>query len=192
MNNDCCEHCTCENEEISPRRLILMQGKPGCGKSTVAEAIEYLLTDTAPDDGSRRPVGSSVRISSDKYLYDGTEYVYTPERQAQAHERAQHEAFQAMAERTELVIIDNTNLRQEWCQFYIDVAEMFGYDIQVVRVDAQCYLQERQNNMRSPDRKVPLEYFNDTITRDLLYPPSSYSLSARLNRSASEVWLHRL
>lgn len=180
--------CSCsyrEHKEDRPEyRLILMQGKPGCGKSTVAEAIEYLLTDTEPDDGSRRLVGSSVRITSDKFLYDGSEYVYTPERQAAAHQTAQKLAYQAMAEKTELVIIDNTNLKPQWCQFYVDAAKMFGYDIQVVRVNAERHLQKRQNDMRSPDRIVPLEHWDDTITEDLLYPPASFSWEARLK----EAW----
>lgn len=160
------------------RRMIIMQGKPGCGKSTVAEAIEYFLSDTEPDDGSRRPVSSSLVVSSDRYLYDGDKYVYTPGRQAAAHERAQKEAFEAMAKGTELVVIDNTNLKPEWAEFYFRAAHLYRYSVQVIRVDAQWHLQKAQNDSRPEDRKVPLEFYEDVIPQDLLRPPSSYSRSA--------------
>ena len=183
--------CNCEECDPPPaRRLILMQGRPGCGKTTVAEAIEYLLIDTDEDDGSRKPVGSSLVASTDKYLYEGSEYRYSPERQARAHQMLEKEIFQAMAEGTELVIVDNTNLRKDWCQFYIDAAQLFRYDIQVVRVDAQCHLQERQNDSRTEDRVVPLDFFKNIVPEDLLYPPSAYSWSVRFSQAC--FWLRSL
>ena len=153
-------------------RLILMQGKPACGKSTVAEAIEYWVR-------LRKSVRSSVVISSDSWLEDDGYYYYTPERQAEAHEWAMHKARKAMAEHTELIIIDNTNLKASWCQFYVNCAIMYGYDIQVIKVDTQWHVQSAQNDMRTEDRKVPIEKYRDMISEDLLYPPSSYSWSVR-------------
>ena len=161
-----------ENKVMPRRRLILMQGKPACGKSTIAEAIKDFL------------ISSSRIVSTDKYLYEGSEYRYTPERQAAAHRQAEAEAFQAMYDEVELVIIDNTNLKFEWCQAYIEAAELFKYDIQVIRVDATPGLQWTQNAMRTSDRKVPLEHFKEIVTQDVLYPPWRYSWKTRLR----EAW----
>ena len=168
----------CNCEECDPplrRRLILMQGKPGCGKSTVANALKHHLINPKYDEA----VGSCVVISSDSWLEDDGYYYYTPERQAEAHQWAMHNARKAMAGHVELIIIDNTNLKASWCQFYVNCAIMYGYDIQVVKVDTQWHLQVEQNNRRTEDRRVPIEKYRDMITDDLLYPPLSYSWSVR-------------
>ena len=125
------------------KRLVIMQGKPGCGKSWIAEAIR-----------SYANTGAKI-VSADSFLWDDGRYVWTPERGVAAHQEAYDRASDLMWEKTPTIIIDNTNLKYKWATNYLELAKKYHYSVQVIRVDAECELQEEQNK----DRGVLLQDF---------------------------------
>ena len=96
------------------------------------------------------------------------EYVWTEERQATAHQKAEEFADELMQDKMPLIIIDNTNLKYKWAEKYFHSAFKHGYDIQVIRVDAQWHLQVEQNDQRTGARHVPIEKYRAFIEEDLL------------------------
>jgi predicted kinase len=104
-----------------------MRGLPGSGKSTLARrtAAEHM-----------RGCGSSVAIcSTDDYHMEGEEYVFKPEMLAQFHGLNHLEAQAFMELGTELVIIDNTNIRHRDMKPYKDSADKLGYDVTEIIVE---------------------------------------------------------
>lgn len=149
-------------------RLIIMQGKPGCGKSWIADAIQSWHLNTDPRwivDGKRL---DAVIVSADTYLWDEGKYVWTPERGVRAHQKAQNACLRKMDLQTSLIIIDNTNLKYKWAAAYFKMAKHFNYSVQVVRVEAECNLQKQQNKDRGDGRTIPLEAFENIATEDIL------------------------
>lgn len=108
------------------KRLVLMRGIPGGGKSTKARAI-------AIKHLSQR--GSSMAICStdDYHMVDG-EYVFNAAMLGQFHELNHKRAEQFMRCETELVIIDNTNIKRRDMKPYRDSAEKLGYTVEEVIV----------------------------------------------------------
>ena len=108
------------------RTLILMRGLPGSGKSTLAQdiAASHMANN-----------GRSVAVcSTDDYHMEGEEYVFKPEMLAQFHELNQLEAQAFMQLGTELVIIDNTNIRRSHMQPYHDAAAELDYNVREIIV----------------------------------------------------------
>lgn len=159
-------------------RLILMQGKPATGKTTVAEAIEHFARDTDACEGWPIDTGPII-VSADAYLWDGPEYVATVERIVAAHQQCEAATELLMEDRAPLIIVDNTNIKFNWAKKHIQLAYRHGYDIQVVRVEASWNLQVNQNDIRSEDRKVPLEHYRWAAMEDLLCESCVQSFSER-------------
>ena len=158
-------------------RLIIMQGKPACGKSTIAEAIRDQYFQKYTTEGP-------VIVSADNYLIEGSEYVYSYDRAIRAHSACEAATELLMQDESPLIIIDNTNIKFDWAESYIKLANEYNYDIQTIRVEATWDLQNAQNNLRSEDRKVPLEHYRHVIMEDLLCESLKLSFSERL----SAVW----
>ena len=104
-----------------------MRGLPGSGKSSLARrtAVEHL-----------REGGSSVAICStdDYHMVDGV-YVFNAEMLGQFHELNHKRAERFMRCETELIIIDNTNVRRRDMKCYKDSAEQLGYEVTEIIVD---------------------------------------------------------
>lgn len=139
------------------KRLVIMQAKPGSGKSFVAEALSsYTNTE-------------SRIVSADYYLWDDGEYKWTPERGADAHTMALSEARSLMSSGCPSVIIDNTNLKHNWVMPYLELAIKYEYAVQVIRVEADPELQVAQNNTRTGGRRVPLDQFKKIQPVDVMW-----------------------
>lgn len=133
---------------MSSKTLYLMQGIPGSGKSTVAKMI------AAQTDG--------VIYSTDDLWYDedGT-YNFDADRLAEMHRLNQRAVAEAMVEGRESIIVDNTNIDSDAVRPYVMLAEIHGYDTQVVRVMVHPSVARERNAQRPADRQVP----NDVIER---------------------------
>ena len=134
------------------KRLILMQGAPGSGKSTVAEALAHRHSG-----GNQAP----QILSTDRFHYRQGIYEFNPAMVGKYHAWTQALCLAAMIVETPLIIIDNTNIKREHVQPYLDMAEEHGYTVTVVRVDPGLVECLARNAARSGDRRIP----EDVIVR---------------------------
>lgn len=127
-------------------QLILMQGVPGSGKSTVAKMLVH----------GHKEWGTPYEIiSTDDYWDRGGVYAFEAGLLDQAHRWNQQRAVVAMAKNTPLVIIDNTNITKKAAVPYVVLANMYEYDVTVVRVDPGLDVALSRNEERPEDRRVP-------------------------------------
>lgn len=108
------------------KRLVLMRGIPGSGKSTKAKQI---ACDHIMEHG-----GSVVICSTDDYHMENGEYVFKPDMLGQFHELNHQQAEAHMRNDVQLVIIDNTNVKRRDMKPYIDSANHFGYTVEEIIV----------------------------------------------------------
>ena len=132
------------------KQLILLQGAPGSGKSTVAEILRKANSGT-----------NNCEIhSADNYWYrmvgdDPNKYSYDPELSGKNHVWNQRNVMSAMTRGVWVIIVDNTNTLRSEAVPYIAMAEFWGYEIQVVRVDPGVEVCVARNAERTEDRRVP-------------------------------------
>lgn len=117
--------------------VIIMQGVPGSGKSTIAE----LLAKTSE---------TTVVCSADSYMMVDGKYVFRPENLPYAHDQCYQMAKQYLGFGY-TVIIDNTNIKRIHAIKYVELAEQFGVPVQVIR----CY-GRFQNVHGVPEPRVEL------------------------------------
>lgn len=100
-------------------RMILMQGPSGSGKSSVAKRLSV--------------VHNAVICSTDDYFFaDDGNYVFDPTKLGENHTMNLERACYFMAAGVD-VIIDNTNLANWEIRPYVEAANKFGYEIEIVR-----------------------------------------------------------
>lgn len=118
------------------KTMILMQGVPGSGKSTVAQAL----------------VGEGKIFSTDEFW--GAGYRFDSTRLGEAHEWNQERAERSMAVDCPTVIIDNTNIKHDHVIPYLVLAAKYGYTVQVVRVSTDPALAAARNTHDVPAKVV--------------------------------------
>lgn len=124
------------------KTLYLLQGIPGSGKSTLAQIIAAAI--------------DAEILSTDEFWYNEKgKYCYEENKAGVAHQWNQRRCIDEMLLGTENIIIDNTNIKQKEAQPYICLAEMFGYIVQVIRIEASEEVCRERQNLRSLDRKIP-------------------------------------
>lgn len=98
--------------------LLIIRGAPGAGKSTIARAlINSVLFD--------------AYVEADSYFMRDGKYEFSISHIGEAHDYCFNEAKELM-KRGRSVIISNTNTRKKDYQKYLDLAEKYGYNIQVM------------------------------------------------------------
>jgi len=128
------------------KTLILMQGIPGSGKSTIAEGIvarEFYEPRT------------SRIFSTDEFW--GDLYEFDASRLGAAHAWNERRTFRAMVDGIETIIIDNTNIKARSVAPYVKMAKDHGYIVTVVRVDTPLEECLRRYAERPEARRVPEE-----------------------------------
>lgn len=115
------------------KAMLIMRGWPGCGKSTYARQIAKQLSDTNPD----------VRVfSTDDYFMIDGEYKFDPAKIVTAHQWNIQRCDDFCRDHSDgVAIVDNTNIKVEHMQPYIDIAAKYNakqvcqvipYSVQVV------------------------------------------------------------
>jgi predicted kinase len=126
------------------KTMILMQGIPGSGKSTMVDSL-----------CRRFGYATTAVCSTDDFWYDENKvYRFDSARLGAAHQWNQDRATLAM-KRGETVIVDNTNIKREHVAPYLVAAAKHGYEVQVVRVAVDPTLAVLRQEDRSEDRRVP-------------------------------------
>ena len=117
---DCVEIKLPEETKATKPTLYIVRGIPGSGKSTLA----------------RKLVHESKHREADMYFMEDGEYKFNPKELKSAHEWCQHEIEYMMEVEKADCAVSNTFIKHWEYQFYLDIAEKFGYNVQVIECHA--------------------------------------------------------
>lgn len=98
--------------------VVILVGVPGSGKSTVTEAIIKHSYST-----------SYMICSADNYFMKDGVYQWEPAKIGAAHSQCKREFEEAIIHDTELIIVDNTNIKHRDRKAYIQLGLENGYRV---------------------------------------------------------------
>lgn len=101
-------------------KVIILRGLPGSGKST-------WVKNHCPN---------AYVCSADHYFEKDGEYKFNPQSLGAAHGSCMRSFIDALVEQRPLVVVDNTNVTLVEISPYFSVAQAFGYEVEIVCVDA--------------------------------------------------------
>lgn len=133
------------------KRLTLICGPSGIGKSTLAEA----LVDK---------VGGVWREADTFFMSEDGHYVFTPTDLANAHAWCQQECKEWMEAECENIIISNTFTTEWERQPYIDMARQHGYEAIILYMSPVLKLNEDVLATRSI-HSVPVDVIRKQLDR---------------------------
>ena len=120
------------------KKLVMMRGIPGSGKSTKAQEIARKHLENG---------GRSVAIcSTDDYHMENGEYVFKPKMLGDFHVRNQMRVYDMMNDGVELVIVDNTNIKRKDMMVYISNGGACKYEIEEVIVGEDSLMSDLTSN----------------------------------------------
>lgn len=138
---------------VPPKRLVLMQGIPGSGKTTVANT---LLNSFLEANFSVSYDWTGKKLSTDDYReQECGHYVHDISKNASHHAMTQRACVDEMLAQTNLIIIDNTNIEKWQAAPYLALASMYDYEVQVISVQCSVADAKQRNAARDPGRRVP-------------------------------------
>jgi len=107
------------------KKLIIMRGCPGSGKSTKANELAKQYKDE----------GLVVVIcSADSFFINNGNYTFDAKLLPKVHSLCQGKVCGAMEAEANIVIVDNTNVRRADYEHYINLAKLYGYNIEEIVV----------------------------------------------------------
>lgn len=133
-------------------KLVLMRGVSGSGKSTRARE----LLEQNP--------GARILSTDDLFLVEG-EYRFDPALLGQNHKANQERCRSAMLERTELIIIDNTNVQAREMKPYHSLALEHGYATVIEEIPPPPLDELLRRHGSRTDKRVPRETLDRMLER---------------------------
>lgn len=130
-------------------KLIILRGPSGCGKSTKARQI---MSDFLNNNEGKK----AVICSADQYFVKDGVYKFDHRRLGAAHFSCKVKTKNAMRNKTDLIILDNTNTTAWEMEPYLKMASRFGYKVEKITVgslDEESLKIYAKRNVHS----VPLE-----------------------------------
>ncbi len=115
------------------KRVIVMQGPSGAGKTTAARGIA----------GRAKASRLRVRVVSADDFFAGRAFV--PGLMGDAHAYCIGAFANALAERLDLIIVDNTATRQNEIEPYLRSARDHNYEVRVIRIECDPELAYSRN-----------------------------------------------
>lgn len=109
------------------KRLVLVRGHQGSGKSTFAKNYqkEFEL---------QHPEAKTLHLENDQYLYnDKGEYVWTSERVDKAITQVTNEAREAFKQKVNLIIVSNMFVTIKSMVKFLELAKKHQYEVEVYR-----------------------------------------------------------
>jgi NEDD4-binding protein 2 len=122
------------------QELIIMQGWPSSGKSTMAKAIAW---DIEQEYNSLPAI-----CSTDDYFYCEGKYVFNPKNLGLYH-KANQQRVEALLRANRSVIVDNTNIRAWEAKPYVAYAIKLGIPVRFVRCEGNY-----KNTHGVPEEKI--------------------------------------
>jgi len=125
---------------FSTKKLVIMRGLPGSGKSTHAKEITR---------------NGGVIFSCDDYFKDEAgNYIYERSKLKDSHIWNQKRATDAMIAGVDLIVIDNTNVRKWEAKPYVKMAVECHYEVSFVE-PPYWWIYDIDELMSRDDKKVP-------------------------------------
>lgn len=129
-----------------------MRGVTGSGKSTRARQIQ-----------EQNP-GAIILSTDDLFIEDG-EYRFDPNKLGHNHRQNQERCRLAMIEKTELIIIDNTNIQAWEMKPYHSLALEHGYETHVEEMEPPPLEELLHRHESRQDKRVPREVLENMLRR---------------------------
>lgn len=113
-------------ERVPTGKVVIMRGLPGSGKTKYATSL-YLKPNWREEP---------AYCSADSFFFynDEGEYKFDISLIGEAHNRCQRDFVQALKDKQKLIIVDNTASRRWEYILFIELAEAFNYDVEVVEI----------------------------------------------------------
>lgn len=120
-------------------RITIMQGLPGSGKSTHAAKLKGALV-----------------ISADDYFVElgGGVYKFDPSKLGEAHGLCLRRVVYAMLNHEDHIVVDNTNTTSEEVAPYMALANAYGYEARILRVEAEPDVCAKRNTHGVPVQAI--------------------------------------
>jgi predicted kinase len=120
------------------KEIKIMRGLPGSGKSTY---VREILSDYQV-------------CSADHYFLDSFgKYHFDPSKISEAHAACFRAALK-YTQAGERVVIDNTNIRAWEISPYVLLAQSFGYDVEILQVNAEVHTAHARNTHGVPYKAI--------------------------------------
>lgn len=102
--------------------MYIMRGVPGSGKSTIAQSIKQ-----------QYPAGKAVICCADDFRYNESgQYVWSRDTLRESHSLCENKADVNCRNGTNVIIIDNTNIKKRDMMKYFQIAHSYAYIVTVV------------------------------------------------------------
>lgn len=125
------------------RKVIIMQGVPGSGKSTWAKQYRDYV-----DENTRI-------VSADNFFlhFDGV-YRFDPTQLSAAHGECLRTFLMCIDNGSSTIIVDNTSTTVVEIAPYYAIAEAHGYEVEILRVECDCEQAASRNSHGVPRDSV--------------------------------------
>ena len=168
------------------KRLVIMRGLPGSGKSTSARAI-------AEEDGG-------IVLSADDFFMVDGEYLFRRELLGEAHLYNQERVEKAMQMGITPVVVDNTNITASETNVYVRLASKFGYSVKYAEPQTAWKFDVKELARRNAhgvpedviqrmlDRWQPTDRLGIDKTASATVDPTGFARSGRLTADEQELF----
>jgi predicted kinase len=124
------------------KKVIVMRGCPGSGKSTYAKTLNGLI------------------FSADQFFETYEGYKFDASKLSEAHGSCLREFTYSVVEEWGLLIVDNTNINVQEIAPYIALANAFGFDHEILTLNTNPETSAEQCVHGVPAKKVRQMYEN--------------------------------
>ena len=124
---------------MKERKVIIMRGPPGSGKST----------------HTKKKFPKAIVCSADHYFMDQNgNYKFDASEIKKAHLECQENFKKALKEVAPLIVVDNTNTRLWEFENYVKLAKESGCEVRIIRLQADVRLAIKRNIHNVPEEKI--------------------------------------
>lgn len=154
--------------------VIINRGVPGSGKSTFIKTLRIIAES--------KGLAMSVHSTDDKFMVDG-EYKWDMLLTKQYHRENLEEFTQSLVDGINIVICDNTNIRQRDYGKYVLAAQSAGYHItgvcfypdEITKHVARNTHNVPENTITSMHRRLLSHVTTDRFDHEVIIYPENYS-----------------